>query len=908
MNKKLIKALSIFVIAGAISTGAAFGITACSKGNDDPGKQEQTDAVTGVSAQASKTSATVGEEVTLTATVTGTGTFSQEVTWAITAGNGTLNGNKLTVTEAGTVKVQATSKTDTTKKSNEVTVTFAAAVAQFEIPAAADDLIVEGYGETTVQLSETKTSHAIDKTAIKVYLNDGEGKTKKTEVPAENVVLGIKDPENHDCEWSGLKANGAYKISVSLQGAKVAAGSVLQADDFASMITINVNNAIKADSLAVKAGAGVVTTQPKSIQDKMTSTWTYEVSRANGEKEDVTAEVKVSGLVTDVVAASATAKLSCTIEGVNVTGTATYSITENANLHTKAYAASFGAYPDEKNDTREGDEAVYATNGDTPVPVKGGVATGTKFIDGEGTTLTMMADKTDMKQKIQPNTTSYEEDNKFFPKRFTFGGGSFTSKGASQANRYLKLDVDGPAKLTIYFSTSNAGRGVAVYDGSVDFAALTLESEYIAQSTLQEVNTVSKLEVTLTKAGTYYITTSTKDASYLHYIEVQTEFEKADGQDIPLAAGTDEAWEMKLTTPETIPALKVGDKFTSAVTKIELIKSNSVSCNMTKAEVANWATTATYKIGETAITTDTVITEAMLGNQTISVTCGGYTETYNVVVEAAVDGITGITVTDNLASKEVAAAGGTVAFTKNNVVIGLVGENAAASVTAYTVKVDGTALADSVNLTVATHTIEVTATVTAGQVSATFTETFTITITVAGAVTEQSFLAPDTLPATTAIAEGGIITENALFKAVADGAMEYRIGKDEAAGIPNPSKPVKVTLQDATEKTFKSAISTAKSAGANENTTSVTITAKSKITIRIYAIVCNDSYNSNKAGKIHYSVNGGEVTSVATGSNRQQPAVIEVTLEANQTLTLYGTGDSEGVRMYLFGVEAKKAA
>ncbi|MGN0805834.1 MAG: Ig-like domain-containing protein [Candidatus Coproplasma sp.] len=89
----------------------------------------ETPAISGVLAEASKTAATVGDIITLTATVSGTGDYNRNVSWAITEGGdkATLNGNLLTVTAAGTVKVQATAEGDTTKKSNEITITVSAA-------------------------------------------------------------------------------------------------------------------------------------------------------------------------------------------------------------------------------------------------------------------------------------------------------------------------------------------------------------------------------------------------------------------------------------------------------------------------------------------------------------------------------------------------------------------------------------------------------------------------------------------------------------------------------------------------------------------------------------------------------------------------------------------------------------
>lgn len=193
MNKKITKLLSVFIIASAIGTGTFVGLAGCS--NNDPvhehtaattwekdankhwhnctdndgaklnegdhvydndqdttcntcGYERQvtppaTATVTGVTASASKTEATAGETIELTATVSGTGDYNKTVTWAITEGadKATLAGDTLTVNKAGTVKVQATSVGDPTKKSAEIAIT----VTEAEL-----DLAVEISGPTTV--------------------------------------------------------------------------------------------------------------------------------------------------------------------------------------------------------------------------------------------------------------------------------------------------------------------------------------------------------------------------------------------------------------------------------------------------------------------------------------------------------------------------------------------------------------------------------------------------------------------------------------------------------------------------------------------------------------------------------------------------------------------------------------
>ena len=85
-----------------------------------------------------------------------------------------------------------------------------------------------------------------------------------------------------------------------------------------------------------------------------------------------------------------------------------------------------------------------------------------------------------------------------------------------------------------------------------------------------------------------------------------------------------------------------------------------------------------------------------------------------------------------------------------------------------------------------------------------------------------------------------------------------------------------------------------------------TITAKEKCTVTFYATWCNDSYNSNKSGRITYSVNGGEVTETADLTARKNISVISVDLNAGDVLTVGGknTHGNDTGKLWLFGAEA----
>jgi len=204
MNKKLLKVLSICVIAGAISTGAAFGVAGCKKNNtEDNGKVEQTEStVTGVTitAAGSVTKVTVGSTLQLTATVAGTGSPSQAVTWSITEGgtNAEIStAGLVTGKAAGTVKVKATSVADTTK-SAEFTLTVEAA--ETPAPATIDvtyELNADDLTAQTLSSNLTKSIFTIgsgtnirNRTKNGVYANSEGGAQVSEAAYTKSIKLG----------------------------------------------------------------------------------------------------------------------------------------------------------------------------------------------------------------------------------------------------------------------------------------------------------------------------------------------------------------------------------------------------------------------------------------------------------------------------------------------------------------------------------------------------------------------------------------------------------------------------------------------------------------------------------------------------------------------------------------------
>ncbi len=830
MNK-LTKVLSVFIIAGAIGTGVA-GVAGCTK------KDNHTHAYTYTANSDGKTH------------------------------NGACDCGKDPITNQNHVDENNDKKCDLCladlgggEESDKL-----------QIPAA-QALIVEGVGDTEVQLSETKKSHSIDKSAVKVYFNVGtlQAPTKGDEVPAANLTVVLKAPNGQEVsEWTGLKVNGTYKLEVRLKNCQLAEGSDLLLTDFNNITSVNVINKVKADSLAVKTGEDVKFSQVQSSTDELTPTWKYEVTRENGDKEDVDAsKVTRSGFDTTTAGENRVATLACTIEGISVSGSVKYTIVANANLVAQSFAMNFSFL------TAEQEAAVKAGE---EVVLQDGRFAFKSYTGGE----------------IASHGKTF--DGKYFAKRIKFNGKS----DAANTDRYIKVHVDGPATLTVY-AYHNAGtegtpsnaRQVGVFKEYTAATPSVPVSE--PQDTVEKKDT--KHVFSLPEAGDYYICCVGNGLTFT-YVQVD--------QLVPEGEGVEEIVLGGEVVPAAISATHSSGKTQHVTigTTWDSIKSqytvkatgvNNVTCDSVETDVTAQATYAVPEDFATAI-----------GEKVITVDYSGVKTTFKVIVDSTVSGIYGLNSSLKASvNTQLPSADAKLKLTKDDIVNTLVGENAEAAITAFTVFNGDTEMgADGLEFAVSDseYVLTITATVQAGEQTATLTATITFTVEVASNDPTQSFLAPDALPTETALAAGATITENNLFKAIADGAMEYSIGKDATAGIPNSSKPVTVNLQDGTKKTFLSAIRTMADAVAGDAST----TAKEKVTLKVYAIFCNSSYNSNKPAKLNYQIGDATVSVADTGANRQTPNTIEVTLEAGETLKLWTSGAADKGHMYLFGIEAKQ--
>lgn len=705
MNK-LTKLLSVFIIAGAVGTGVA-GIAGCkTPTNEHKHEYETTYTSYGESGHAHKATCHPDEHDELKQH-----TFDDDQ--------------------------------DTTCNDCDYTRTVTAPGELFEVAADVRALIVEGYGDADVQLSSSKTSHTIDKSAIKVYFATGSSSNpvKGAEVLAANFELELREPSLAPASsWTDLKSDGDYKIVAKLKNCKLAEGAPagLTVEMITSTITVTVHNAIVSNSLAVKVSDSVKTTQVQSSKNEILPTWTFEVTRENGDKEDVpAAEVTVSGLDTTKVNAAGVA----TLTWGNVTGTQSYTITKDETKVEQSYALNFAELTAEEK-TKLKTEDVSIQNGRFVVQ-----ATSGEVADHRG--------------------SAPEYDGKYLAGRLKLGG----KYDGDNAKRYVKITTDGEATITVYgFANSGtagngaSGRYLSLYENVTFGPKASDASKTVAtatgligtkQETLQKEN--SKHEFSVAEAGTYWLLCEGGDVC-ITYIQIDQLVTKGDGvAERPLPAGETKLAKLsvKSKTADYKQSFTVGQTFSvSDEYSYNGVYYNTVTCAKVKEEAIT--TGLTYWLGGTQLVPGTTVLSAdlfaALGDQKITVKVDGETETaeYTVSVESAVPGVTGITASvKDTVNTEVSSADAKITLAKTDIEAALVGSNANATIQINTVKYrlksaaagSETEITESAELGVGEYVIVVVATVTdsGANKSAEFETTCELRIAVAGAIQDIKY-------------------------------------------------------------------------------------------------------------------------------------------------------------------------
>ena len=648
----------------------------------------------------------------------------------------------------------------------------------------------------------------------------------------------------------------------------------------------------------------------------MSANWTYEVTRANGDKEDYTETVTVT--VDTMSAGTKTA----TLTSGNLTGTVEVTITENENAHFETYAVNLsGKEVGVIAGEAPADSAVElfkSANGNTKLEVRG------------------------LKVEANGNSAAKECDDKYFANRAPLAGATFTSNDTLQTNqRYFILTTEGAAKLTIYWSRNSSAdeRGVSVFNSTVtngDISALTPGATTIAKDTLTTGDqSVQKMEVNIPAAGTYWITSANKNNLYFYYIELTTQFETA-GTDVTLEDGAEVLANVKVSHDKVddkayVQQFTVGDTFT--VDSGYTVTGTFATANTAKKSEQTLTEGLTYWLGNTQLTPDTTVLSAelfeQLGENTVTVKYGEQTVTgeYTIFVDSAVPGVTGITASvKDTVNTVLASETAKLTLAKTDIELAIVGENTNAQITASTVKYkvkdadDSTAIeiTESVELGAGEYVILVTATVedaTASK-SASFEATVALKVVVEGNGASWLYQSNAASSATDPdIAANAVIDNNGSFTATALVAAKSGANQNSAFNdnITNSSNaPVAAADKTASGEaiTFKNAVAFQTKAGTG--TEYLEITAKKATTIYVYLTGSDDKHGSNRAGaKVYYSINGTvcEAADEVAVTNRSSVTVLKVELAAGDVLKVGVKKDTAtDPRVWLYGIEAVDVA
>lgn len=434
---------------------------------------------------------------------------------------------------------------------------------------------------TTYALSETSTTISVGLDDITVeFAQNG---TSLGTVAAGDYTLkfykGTTEVEN----LNNIGEAGTYYIKAVVENALVGDATTTTTLE-SSPITITVTNPAQAGTLALSGGT---TTQVQSAQDEMTSTWTFEVTLANGAKKDVTSDVTI-GSVETTTAGEKSVTVTCTVDGVAFTLTVEYEITVNENVHSTSYAVNFS------------DLAI------------GTVTEPTELKQGDTLVATMCASD----GKASVSSAKKEYDGKYFTNKFQFGGGTFTSNNAVQNNRWFSIATAGAAKITVYYYTNGtAGRGVALYDTTTITLGTTAP---LGEDTAEDAS-VRKAEFNVSAAGTYYLTTANSGDVYFLYIQVDTVVDGV-GDDVALPTET-ETLGIKVSSADAKTTYLKDETFSTEGLVVQRQVVNPVSCDLTYVDVED-TTEITYSGYDLST----------IGKQTVTVTDGDFSATYSIYV------------------------------------------------------------------------------------------------------------------------------------------------------------------------------------------------------------------------------------------------------------------------------------
>lgn len=576
---------------------------------------------------------------------------------------------------------------------------------ELTVPANVTGILIEGVTSGTIELSETKKSHTIDKSAIKVYFATGNNAdVKGDEVPAANVVLELKDNSGVAVSsWENITKDGVYKVNASLKDAVMASGATATIDDLKATVTVTISNPVVDNSLKKTSTGDTVFMQGETVSKP---DWTFEVTLANGDKQAVPAkDITITGIDT-LMAGNKQATITYGTQTLKVD----YEVTENTNIRVQSYAVNANTLALGSNTSN----VVLNETGKISITAKSG-----KTVD------------------IDANSKSI--DGKSFVQRIKLGGSPIKGGALDGDVVFRTIKIEDVNKTTAEGATSKTL--ITVYAASSSEASprnLTIYKEGVtteSKPTLTKVENatnafgaIAKYVYEINDTGTFHIASESGGIN-IYYLQVDKIMTGETGaENIPLG-GELKAISLSLDTAAAKTVYKVGETIdTSAVTG-SVTLANSVTADSETRSIAN---------GDLKFDTS-LFDSNNLGEYAITVTYGegaaAVTKTYNVTVESAIDGVKGATA--SLKSgliTEVETADAKLTFKKSDVVVSPVWTSAevAGITTAYTVKYNGTEINDTTGYEfgVGTYTLTVEITVSgATGTTATFTKEITLEVT-----------------------------------------------------------------------------------------------------------------------------------------------------------------------------------
>lgn len=325
-----------------------------------------------------------------------------------------------------------------------------------------DDPVISGPGinvelaagaQETITLSAANPTATIDLTAIKVTAVSETGEQLATLTSEDYTVALYKGSEKLE-ENSGLGI-GIYQIWVT------AVNEYDKVPGYHPSNFVLVAVVDTPDSISFKSGT---TTQVAAARDNMSSTWTYELTYASGNKKDLTAsDVTVSGITPNIVtdAGSATVKYAESItkiengiisaESVEKQTNVSYTITADQQTGDKTYTpaeVSFGELVDANEKQTDYTEAYDSA--------KMGTVT---LSESEFIVSATVAHTTTDKWSVKTTNGTTADKKYSYSKVFGTQGASRTSRRAIM----LQLDTSLDYTITVYAKGQDSSRLVAYY-------------------------------------------------------------------------------------------------------------------------------------------------------------------------------------------------------------------------------------------------------------------------------------------------------------------------------------------------------------------------------------------------------------------------------------------------------------